>query len=169
MTAKERKNTASIDLSFTHDIAVLREINKHDELDSVVALVVTTLKETNEAVGKALYSLDVALERTYLDGVSHLLGAFLRDTDALVGVIAIEEDAIERIIVQKPFQCQGIGAEMMRAVRILLGAEYVDVFTDNKRALKFFEMQGMAMFDETAPEPGDLSAKSPYGITHLMY
>ena len=58
---------------------------------------------------------------------------------------------------------------MMRAMRSTFDAEYVDVFALNSEALAFFEAQGMAMFDETAPETGDLMAKSPHKVIHLMY
>lgn len=162
-------NPAVVALSFTHDAVVLREIDKSTALDKATALLLEVLTETNEAVSAKLYTVDAEKEQQYLAQVTHLYGAFTHNAGNLVGVIAIEEDAIERIVVQQAFQGQGIGAEMLRAARIAFNAEYVDVFADNKRALNFFEAQGMSMFDETAPEPGDLSAEHFYKIIHLMY
>lgn len=165
----DKNNKAVFGLSFTHDVVALREIDKEKELDDAVALLIKTLGETDAEIGKTLYGTDADSEHAFLENVSHLYGAFTHDDNTLVGLIAVEDDAVERIVVQREFQDKGIGAEMMRAVRIVFDAEYVDVFADNKRALAFFEAQGMSMFDETAPEPGDLSATSPYKIVHLMY
>lgn len=162
-------NPAVVALSFTHDAVVLREIDKSTELHKAAALLVEVLTETNDTVGEKLYAIDAEKEQQYLAQVTHLYGAFTHNAGDLVGVVAVEEDAIERIVVQKAFQGNGIGTEMLRAARIAFDAEYVDVFADNKRALNFFEAQGMSMFDETAPEPGDLSAEHFHKIIHLMY
>ena len=155
--------------SAVHEAIELRELDKQKELDLAVTLLLDALNVVNEQVGTPLYDLDADREHHYLSDVSHLYGAFDKTTNVLVGIIAVEEDAIERIAVQPKLWRRGIGAEMMRAMRSTFDAEYVDVFALNSEALAFFEAQGMAMFDETAPETGDLMAKSPHKVIHLMY
>ncbi len=138
------------------------------EKSVAAALVQQSLEKANQNAGKNLYPSSEAETLAFLETVSECYGAYDASGN-LMGVIAIEEDAVERIAVEPALWRRGIGRKLMAFARTKFGAEYADIFEENAGALQFFEALGMSMFDETAPEPGDLLAENPHKIIHLMY
>lgn len=163
--AKTKESTA---ITFNHESVSLRALEK-GEIIEATNLLMEALEAVNKTASKQLYLDDAETTQAYLEGVSHLYGAFDKASNELVGMIAVEEDAIERVAVKIGREGEGIGAEMMRAVRIAFGAEYADVYEANSAGLHFFEAVGMSMYNETAPEEGDLMAENPHKVIHLMY
>lgn len=151
------------------DALSLKKLDQDDEILAAVVLLETALAQSNQVAGKKLYRQTVEEMKQFLGEISELYGVYDRAANRLIAMLAVEEDSIERIAVDNSFQRRGIGAALMRFAQENLSANYVDIYADNRPALHFFESCGLSMFDETAPEPGDLMAADPHKIIHLMY
>ena len=151
----------------TQEIALKRL--ESDEILLAATLLSTCLAESNALAGKTLYQQTEKEIESFLTDISELYGVFEVATEKLIAILAVEEDSLERIAVAKRYQRKGIGHALMQFAHKKLGANYADVYADNKQALHFFESCGLSMFDETAPELGDLMAVDPHKVIHLMY
>lgn len=147
----------------------LKRLESAEDILLTATLLSSCLAESNALAGKALYLQTEKEIESFLTDISELYGVFEMGTSKLIGILAVEEDSIERIAVAKAYQRKGIGQALMQFAHEKLGANYADVYIDNLPALHFFESCGLSLFDETTPEPGDLMAEDPYKIIHLMY
>ena len=136
-----------------------------EEIELAGALLCQRLAEINSAVGKSLYSATLPETIAFLGGISTLIGAYFEDE--LIGILAAEEDAIERIAVDKEWIRLGVGSALIRAAEEQ-GATYIDIYRDNAGAVKFIEALGYGIYDLTEPEAGDLLADVPHAIMHFM-
>lgn len=136
-----------------------------EEIESAGALLYQRLAEINHGVGKVLYSATLPETLQFLRETSILLGAYVEGE--LVGILAAEEDAIERIAVDKEWIRLGIGSALISAAEEQ-GASYIDIYRDNEGAVKFIEALGYGIYDLTEPEAGDLLAEVPYAMMHFM-
>lgn len=148
---------------------MLMKLTKEDEIQSAANLLWEALQNCNQKQKKKLYRQSLEKEQQFLAEISELYGVYDKNAGNWIAMIAVEEDSVERIAVVKEYQRQGIGRALMHFACEKLSATYVDVYADNLPALRFFESCGLSMFDETAPEPGDLMAEDPHKIIHLMY
>ncbi len=146
----------------------LRKLKAETEIHAAAQLLCQALLESNQLVGKTLYCLEVESEQIFLANISELYGVFETITDQLIAMIAVEEDSIERIAVAKSYQRRGLGRALLYFAHQQLSAEYMDIYADNVPALRLLTDYGFSMFDETAPEPGDLMAEDPHTVIHLM-
>ena len=150
------------------DSWVLKALKGDAEIHLAATLLSHALSESNKIAGKTLYRQTLEETQQFLTGISALYGVYEKAGEALIAILAVEEDSIERIAVEASFQHRGIGSALMQFAKESLEARYVDVYADNQQALHFFESCGFSMFDETAPEPGDLMVKDPHKVIHLM-
>ena len=146
----------------------LKKLHHEFEIEAVAILLWAALEATNKLSGHRLYRQKMEETKAFLATISELYGVYIAGNDTPIAMLAVEEDSIERIAVSPGYQQRGIATALMVFAKEKLTAEYVDVYADNQPAVHFFEHCGLSMFDETAPEPGDLMAKDPYKIIHLM-
>lgn len=146
--------------SFSYRIAPVPE----KEIASAATLLYQRLEEINNAVQKPLYPATEAETIALLSDISILLGAYC--DGELIGVVAIEEDAVERIAVDKEWIRLGVGTALMQAAEAK-GASYIDLYRENKGAVQFIEALGYGIYDITEPEAGDLLAKDPASLLHF--
>ncbi len=146
----------------------IKNIEDQKEIRQAATLLTQSLTAINREVGKILYHVDLESEVAFLSATTTSLALYDVNTTKMLGMIAIEEDSIERIAIDPAYWRQGLGRILFERAIEEFHVRYIDVATDNQRAVAFVEAMDMAMFDETAPEPGDLLAKTPHSITHFM-
>ena len=72
----------------------------------------------------------------------------------IVGFAGMQDDYLAGIFVQESFQHQGIGGQLLRAIKQTHPSISLNVYLTNKQAVHFYQGQGFKIINEQADETG---------------